>query len=370
MTDVRCPLREAAWISANEKALLTGAGSLTYRELDQVASGCVLALVAAGIGRGDRVALRLGNDWRAIPLAMALLRLEAVVCPLNPRLPSTAQVEALRAVGCTRCVSVRGAGPAVPGLQWLAAGELVSLAGAGAGRVPPTRLTLAQPATIFFVEGRGGARRAVLHSLGNHYYSALGSNRNLPVRSGDTWLWSVPIHRVGGFQILFRCFLGGAAVSVPAAGVAHPVTHVTLAPAQLRRWLRASDAAPAVAWPRYILVDGGGLPEDVLAGARRRGSTVLQSYGSTEMTSQIAAVRPLEPSLARRMTAGRPLPYREVRVAEDGEILVRGHTRFLGYVEGDALIRPVDADGWFATGDLGRLDEAGYLSVLGRKSAQ
>jgi O-succinylbenzoic acid--CoA ligase len=60
------------------------------------------------------------------------------------------------------------------------------------------------------------------------------------------------------------------------------------------------------------------------------------------------------------------LPWREVSISERGEILVRGETLFVGYVEGEESDRPLDADGWFHTGDLGELDEDGYLRVGGR----
>ena len=60
------------------------------------------------------------------------------------------------------------------------------------------------------------------------------------------------------------------------------------------------------------------------------------------------------------------MAYREVTVSEDDEILVRGETLFAGYIEGEAVDRPLDADGWFCTGDLGELDASGYLRVRGR----
>jgi O-succinylbenzoic acid--CoA ligase len=66
-------------------------------------------------------------------------------------------------------------------------------------------------------------------------------------------------------------------------------------------------------------------------------------------------------------TAGRVLPHREVSTSEEGEILVRGATLFAGYVEDENLGLPLDTEGWFHTGDLGEMDENGYLRVLGRK---
>lgn len=64
------------------------------------------------------------------------------------------------------------------------------------------------------------------------------------------------------------------------------------------------------------------------------------------------------------------MPHREVSVAEDGEILVRGDTLFAGYVEGDGVDRQLDDEGWFHTKDLGELDPDGYLRVTGRRDNQ
>jgi o-succinylbenzoate---CoA ligase len=84
------------------------------------------------------------------------------------------------------------------------------------------------------------------------------------------------------------------------------------------------------------------------------------------MASQVTTTPP-GASHEELRTSGRPLPHREVGISSDGEILVRGETLFAGYVEGAAIDRPLDADGWFHTGDLGGLSENGYLGVMGRK---
>ncbi|MDN5698623.1 MAG: AMP-binding protein, partial [Rubrobacter sp.] len=64
---------------------------------------------------------------------------------------------------------------------------------------------------------------------------------------------------------------------------------------------------------------------------------------------------------------GRVLPYRELRISDEGEVLVRGRTLFVGYLDGEGLRDPTDGEGWFRTGDLGALDEDGYLTVHGRR---
>jgi O-succinylbenzoic acid--CoA ligase len=108
------------------------------------------------------------------------------------------------------------------------------------------------------------------------------------------------------------------------------------------------------------------MPEDLVDEALARGLPVHTSYGLTEMASQVTTTAPgAAPEELR--TAGRVLPHREVSVSEEGEILVRGETLFAGYVEGEKTGRPSGAGGWFRTGDLGRLDGAGRLRVLGRR---
>jgi len=93
---------------------------------------------------------------------------------------------------------------------------------------------------------------------------------------------------------------------------------------------------------------------------------LVTSYGSTEMSSQATATRLDDPPETLR-TAGRPLAFREVSIASDGEILVRGRTLFRGYVEEEGVRSARDPSGWFHTGDLGRLDTDGRLVVTGRR---
>ncbi|WP_221353814.1 AMP-dependent synthetase/ligase [Streptomyces beigongshangae] len=94
------------------------------------------------------------------------------------------------------------------------------------------------------------------------------------------------------------------------------------------------------------------------------GIFVHDGYGLTETSGGITA----QPVGGEKSgTVGRPLPGTEVQVADDGEILVRGPSVFQGYVNDEAANRAAFRNGWLATGDLGRLDDQGYLSVTGRK---
>ncbi len=113
-------------------------------------------------------------------------------------------------------------------------------------------------------------------------------------------------------------------------------------------------------------ISGGAPLGDRLAHFYRGiGVTVLEGYGLTETT---AALCVNTPTAQRVGTVGRPFPGTEVRTADDGELLFRGPQVFHGYWENDeATAAALDADGWFATGDLGDVDDDGYVRVTGRK---
>jgi O-succinylbenzoic acid--CoA ligase len=113
---------------------------------------------------------------------------------------------------------------------------------------------------------------------------------------------------------------------------------------------------------------GAAPPKDLVDAARNRRLPLHLSYGLTEMASQVATTPPVDPADGPHWSsAGMVLPYRELKISRDGEILVRGKTLFEGYIEDDRLVRSLDSEGWFHTGDTGELTADGQLRVDGRR---
>ncbi|MGX1132376.1 long-chain acyl-CoA synthetase [Streptomyces glaucescens] len=116
---------------------------------------------------------------------------------------------------------------------------------------------------------------------------------------------------------------------------------------------------------RYLVCGGSPLGRDLAAFYAGAGIEVYEGYGLTETTGAATVTPPLKPRLG---TVGWPLPGSRVRIAADGEILLSGGQVFRGYWDPHAGgVVAATPDGWFPTGDLGRLDDEGYLTITGRK---
>ncbi|QJT01831.1 long-chain fatty acid--CoA ligase [Streptomyces asoensis] len=115
---------------------------------------------------------------------------------------------------------------------------------------------------------------------------------------------------------------------------------------------------------RYAISGGSPLDRTLSLFFYAAGIIVYEGYGLTETTGAATLVPPLKP---RPGTVGQPVPGTAVRIADDGEILIEGGVVFDSYWNNPAATAEVRTDGWFATGDLGSLDDDGYLTITGRK---
>ena len=364
--EIPCPLRAWAERAPDRPVILTAGETVRYGDLDRRVSAAAANLRRRGIGPGDRVAMLFPTGVDFLTIMLALFRLEAVACPLSTRLPERGVREKLGILGVRALITTESFG--MPGVTVLAPSECL------VGEAPPAprsvRYALSRPATIVFTSGSSGAPKAAVHSFGNHYFSAAGSNRNIALPPGSRWLLSLPLYHVGGLAILFRCLFAGAAVALPGRVPMREalrrlgVTHVSMVSTQLLRLLR--DGCEGLDRLRAVLLGGSAMPPGLIEAAHAKGLPLHTSYGLTEMASQVTTTPPGAP-LEALLTSGRTLPFRKLRLAADGEVLVRGETLFLGYVSGGEVRLPLDDGGWFHTGDLGERDEGGYVRILGRK---
>jgi len=337
-------LSQRAQTCPDRCALIAGGATLTYAELEREATGAARRLAARGARRGATVALALPAGLEYVVLVHALMKLGAVAYPVNTRLSEREIEHQLQGVGPV--LRVNGS----PDLG-LTEADLPLL---GEHDLDAVHCRI-------HTSGTTGGSRAIELTYGNHLWSAVGSAFNLGVEPTDRWLCCLPLFHVGGLSIVMRSVIYGTTAVVHdgfdvdrigAALEGDGVTVMSVVPTQLCRLLEADvDLLPL----RAVLVGGGPVPTDVLEEALGRGATVVQTYGMTETASQVTTLTPAE-AQTRAGSAGRPLLTTHLRI-QDGEILVQGPTVAPGVA---------DEDGWLHTGDLGRIDDEGFLYVTDR----
>lgn len=357
---------EAAQTSLQQPAILTGDREIIYSEYDQYVSGSLDRLRKAGCKPGDRVAVSMPNNWQTVVLLMALFRARAIACLVDPELNPDLVERGLAGIDCGWLIAT-GNKFKSSRLKVFKPDDLIASFSETSKSDADMRLPLDQPATITW-----SATRALLHSYGNYYYGARGFNHNIRASSGCRWLLSEPLHRMNGLQLLFQCAVSGATLvipevqeNIPGAIGHYGVTHLLLSSARLEELLNDGFSQKKHPGIRAVVLN-----EPVAGELLRRSYELMlpvhRSYGLPEAASPVA-VTPLDSPPAKRSTCGRLIKYCQAMIATDGEVMVKGQTLFCGYVEGASIRPAVDADGWFATGDIGTLDAEEYLTVLGRK---
>ncbi|MFL5820631.1 MAG: AMP-binding protein [Solirubrobacteraceae bacterium] len=339
-------MKGAAWLPAavarqpDRIALEAGGQAITYTELDRRAARGARRLAACGVGPGERIGLALAPGLAFVETLHACLRLGAVAVPIDLRLGAAER-------------SAQTAGTA------LVVDE--PLTGAEADIALSEEHAQDAIAAVVHTSGTTGAPRPVELTYGNWEASARGSAARLGIDPADRWLCTLPLSHVGGLSIVMRSAIYGTTAvvherfeveAVAAALDGGGITLVSLVPTMLSRLLAAGvrPGAPL----RCALLGGGPLSGPLARGAAQAGFPLAQTYGLTEACSQVTTSRIGEP-----WTAGQPLPGTAVEIAPDGEILVAGPS-----VAPAAVAR----DGRLHTGDLGRLDPEGRLTVTGRKA--
>lgn len=352
------------------------------RLVEQLAGG----LAAAGVQPGDRVAALLPNGVLYAALVHALMRLGAVLVPLNIRLAAGELAWQLEKAGATLLLHSRetaGLAAEVAGQTAITARVIAKLpACQSAPPAPPVDLDAVQ--AIVFTSGTTGQPKGAMLTYGNHFWSATASAYHLGVLPDDRWLSILPLYHVGGLAVLFRsCLYGAAAVlqegfdldAVNRSLNEEAITLVSLVPTMLYRLLPARAG-----WPerlRLVLLGGAAASPELVAQAAAAGVPVATTYGLTEAASQVATMLPEE---VRRKpgSVGRPLLFTEVRVVDDsgapvpagevGEVVVRGPAVMAGYYGEPEATAGALRNGWLHTGDVGYLDDDGDLWLVQRRS--
>jgi long-chain acyl-CoA synthetase len=339
-------LADAAERSPGAPAIVFEGERLDYAALAELADRAAGALHAQGVAPGDRVAIVLPNGPAFIAAFHGTLRLGAVAVPINP-LSSDREIEQ-RVTDSGARVVVREPLAGVP------LGRVVEAAGD-------------ETAVVLYTSGTTGApKRIELSHDGLRLNATYLARDALGLRADDVVLGAAPLAHVFGMTACMNATIAaGACLAVvarfePAAALElfarDGVTVFLGVPAMCVALLRASDESGLA--PHLRIAHVGGAPlavETAGAFAARFGAEVLEGYGMTEVGGTAVtnhAGRPVKPGSVGTAAAGT-----ELRIDGDdpvGELLLRGPALMRGH------------EGWFATGDIARIDEDGYVYLVDR----
>ncbi|EMR05658.1 2-succinylbenzoate--CoA ligase [Bhargavaea cecembensis DSE10] len=351
----------------------------TFREVAERAMDIARKMRGTGLQEGDRVALLTAGGPDTVFLIHGGLLAGFELVMLNSRLTQDELAYQIEDSGAKAVFADDALLERVP--DSTAVSHLLS--GEGMDFEPVKLWEEDRTLTIMYTSGTTGFPKGVRQTAGNHLSSAVASALNMGLQEGDVWLCAMPLFHISGFSILCRSLIYGMTVRLQTKFDAEAsareiaegsVTTMSAVSAQLVRVLDILEARNERASGRFrqILAGGGPVPSPYIRRAEALGIRILQTYGMTETSSQTATLA-AEDALRKTGSSGKPLFFNRIRIdgaekpGDEGEILISGPHVTPGYV-GRFSDKPAQVDGWLHTGDIGRLDEEGFLFVLDRRS--
>lgn len=363
-------------------AILDDEGPLTYREIDQRTDRLAGELRARGVCEGHAVGLLARNGRGFVEGSVAISKCGADVLFLNTGSAGAQLAEVLQREGATAVVHDAEftdlLAPAAPGRLMVTTEELGELAATSSLPAPPktghvTRL-------VILTSGTTGAPRGAARSSAS-IDDAVSILSSIPLRAGETTFIVSPVFHAWGLGHLTMAMLLGSTVVLqkkfdPARVLQsvedHQATALVVVPVMLDMLLAADPASYDLSSLRVVASSGSALPGELATRVLEAFGPVLYNlYGSTEVA--YAAVAGPDDLAADPHTAGRPPHGVTLRVVDGtgsdvppgtpGRVFVGSGLAFEGYTDGSDKAR---LGGLIATGDLGVIDSAGRLTVLGR----
>lgn len=399
-------LERARYRYADRTALIFGDRRWTYTEMDRDVNALAAGLRAHGIGRGDRVAVLAMNSPEYLFLGVALAKLAAVMVPLNYRVHER---ELLYMAGHSRAVAVAGesafagtaeALAALPGIRLCLDLDALDLSSRGGGwvsvpgliashrgqRIADEDVAPDELQRVLYTSGTTSRPKGARLTHGNVNANIDVQVVELALTAQDRILNFAPLYHVGGLDLPGYAiwFVGAAMVllrkfdaeSIMETVEAERITGMTMVATMVHMIARTPSSrsrdTSTVKWLIFSQVN------PTLFEATRQifpNAALMEGYGLTETCSALTYLD-MDHMQAKTGSAGRPVPWVELRVVDEsgrsvptgevGEIVARGAKVADGYLDDPEATSQAFRDGWFHTGDVGRLDDDGYLYILDR----
>jgi fatty-acyl-CoA synthase len=373
--------------------------TVTWAELDHATDRLAAGLAARGAGAGDPVAILMGNRPEYVEAMLAILKLGAVVVPLNTRWTATELLHPLEDCGArlvmteaSTAETIEAAIRRLAGVRLVGAdpvegmSSFADLRGSG-GPAPTRRITADDPAFVCYTSGTTGFPKGAVLSHGAIRAGGVAKVLAEGITFRDRLLIPVPLAFTGSCISLFMQMglVPGATSVIERQFDAHRclelveserISMMTGVPVVFESMLRHPRIDSIDLSSLWSLTSGGApVSLELLRAWQARGVRMTQAYGLTEASGGCVYLH-ADDAERKCGFAGLPMLHTEIRVVdadghqlapgEIGEILVRGPSVMRGYLNRPEETAAAIVDGWLHTGDLGALDEEGFLRVVDR----
>jgi acyl-CoA synthetase (AMP-forming)/AMP-acid ligase II len=360
------------------EAVVDGPLRLSFAELADRVRTAAGAFASEGIDKGDRAVIWAPNSAEWIIAAFGLLTAGGVLVPVNTRFKAAEAEDIIRRSGAKAVLVQKGflgqdyAAPAGVPVIDLKSGFLAS------GSPFQRTVRGEDVADIIFTSGTTGRPKGVMmnHLQTLRLYSEWCDLADL--REGDRYLAVNPFFHTFGYKAgcVASLIRGATILPVPVFDVDRVLDlveqeKITMLPGPptLYHSLLEARSERDLSSLRAAVTGAADIPVELIRRVRDElpFETIMTGYGLTEAGTATAS-RPGDSFEDIATTVGTPCDGVEVRVADDGEVLVRGYSVMQGYLDDpDATAEAIDTDGWLHTGDLGTIDERGHVRIVGRK---
>ena len=392
-------LEEASERFSNSIAIQFGVDCFSYGDLNRASGELARRLISRGLECGDRVAIRLSKGMAMVLLYLGCLRSGIIPLPINPAYTEDELRYFLSDSGARLLIAEEGTQPLIEPVQRAVSSVKQVMyvdpsgrrwAERGVAVKPFVSPFAAQPddgAIMFYTSGTTGPPKGCIMSQKSCVINLQRIIEAWGITREDRLMHVLPLnHGHGLFVALTGCLLAGCFILMKDAFDAEEVLkeideyQLTLfmgVPTHYHRFLKVGGASRfSLSSMRLFISGSASLPEEVFKAFEQRfGHTILERYGMTEIGIHLT-----NPLNGRRLAGkvGLPLPGTEARIADistgqilgqnqAGELEVRGPNVFSGYWrKPEETEKNFTDNGWFKTGDLAKVDENGYFSIVGR----
>ena len=364
------------------KAIISSSGTYTFDQLRQKVLATASYLKNQRISTGDRVGIIGENNVDFVVNVLTLWQVSAIPVPLNLRLNESEIDEQINLANCSTILVQNELHKKVISTSKKVI-EYPIVVNDDYSFVGRDELEATDPAVIIFTSGSTNKSKGIILSFNGLYNSAISSNQILRYTHSDRWLASLPFYHIGGFSIIARSLLFGIPLIIPDSLSIQDLkesinkwqpTFISLVAAQLKK-LVDDEVSPNYEI-KNCLIGGGFSDLELIVKAYELGWPVNLVYGSTETSSFVTALLKDE-ILIKPNSVGRAVPTNRIQISdtdgnelkpfEIGEIAVQSNSLMSGYLDEDET-NQVIKNGYYYSGDIGYVDEEGYLFIEGRKN--